>query len=253
MAAQAVARYHPQAWRGWYDAGERKHRSAGVFMGNVSAFWCYWRGWRAAGRNRDAVGRLSCLRGMWMACDTVAFGLIGLTYSPGRRWFLPASLILVSELPSDDRDYWTGLIRLLELRARFRRNDTSGAERIAESLIGLRNGSPHLRGHGFRFLARVRAMQGRHDEALACLRDAIEEFTYMEAHTEIRDVRRAAVCCAVGRDDVRAAKDELRNAGVGPIHPRERIRNRLLAVSICLSERNKPFARGVARLLCSRV
>jgi hypothetical protein len=248
--ARTRGRGHSQVWRAWYDAGERFHRRAGFIVRNAAAFLCHWQGWRRA-RRSDPVGQLFCMRGMWMACDLLAYGLTQITYAPGIRWFAPACLRLIPELPPDDRGYWTGLVRLLELRAAFRRGEVDRALTLAAYLIDLIEGGPHLHGHGLRYLARIHALCGRHPEATACLREAEEDFAYMEAATEVRDVHRAATCCAIVRGDAIDAARHLRAAEGDGLHPRERVFNRLLALAVGLARWR--FSRRLSLAIAGRI
>lgn len=230
------AKGHPDAWRVHYDAGDRRNNAAGGF-GGVLAFRHYGNGYRLA-RGRDPIGAVLCLRGMWMSCDLLLLGLFRTTYRPGLRFCEPRARQLLADIGPQDREYFTGLINLLQLRAllklrRFRRGTL-----VARSLVQASASSPHLRGHGLRFLARANALQGQHQQVELLLASALEEFEYAESVVDQRNVHRIGVLCALDRHDASAAKSHLQAVGeLGSPDARERARNRLLAVALWCAQR----------------
>jgi hypothetical protein len=87
----------------------------------------------------------------------------------------------------------------------------------------------------------VHTLRDRERAAADSLRVAEEEFMYLEAHTEMRDVRRAAACGALMRGDASDAVVQLRGTGGSRLRPRERVFNRLLSLAVWLARRR--FAR----------
>jgi SIR2-like domain len=222
---------HPDAWRAFYDAGERRNRGAGP-LGGLIAFSQYARGYKLALR-RNPVGALLCLRGMWMSCDLTLLGLFPFTYRPGLHFLEPRARRLLVDVPQEDRAYFSGLVDLLQLRALLKLRHIPAAVRLAKGLVDASASSPHLRGHGLRFLARANALRGEHADVETLLAAALEQFEYAESVVDQRNVHRIGVLCALERRDPTAAVAHLEAVGrLGRADPRERLRNRLLILAV---------------------
>jgi hypothetical protein len=248
-ALRRHAAAHPERWRVWYDAGERRHRGAGGFGGAFS-FLQFWTGWRIA-RRTSPPGAILCLRGMWMSCDLMFLGLFRFTYLPGIWWFEPEVRKLLDALPVDSRGYWEGLVDLLELRGSMRTGRIDTSETLAHKLVDSPESSPHLRGHGLRFLARALALRGRHADVESLLGRALEEFEYGESVVDRRNVHRVGVVCAILRRDLTAGRGHLSAvATLGQADARERARNATLALALRFGARGWwPAAAKLARMI----
>lgn len=181
-----------------------------------------------------------------MSCDLLFLGLFAWTYRIGLLFARPARAA-AAHMPIEERDYGAALVDLLELRGTLRSHQVARACAIAQRLLQMRTIGAHVRGHALRSLAHCHAVGGTGSDVERLLKAACEEFAYIEATRDVRNVHRTGVICAIWRRDLAAAR--LHYAAACDTHADRRERARLALLKGALAAAAAGWWRIARRLV----
>lgn len=191
-----IASWHGR-WRLDFDIGEDWLRHAGMLVGSVRSGLASRRALRAAQEAGDYAGQVHCLRAIGMAVDLSLLGLARFPYRLSREVIYPRAMRILRRLPRGiERSQLQDNIDLLVARADLRVGRRRAASRRFRRL-STASASGFVRAHALRFLALLNCVEGRYDAAETSLGEAEEEFGYMEAQTELLDVKRVRTIVAM--------------------------------------------------------